>query len=150
MVKLPHAIACVSFPPPGAAFAAEVPVKDIPTRPGTIRLADQGPDGVVFTASMVGPDRERVPSMAIETIRVPALVVHHEEDQCRYCLMRDVPALMAGLKNAAKSELVTFKGGGPPKGDPCLAFHYHGFVGLEEQVVKRIAEWIKAQLPRRS
>jgi pimeloyl-ACP methyl ester carboxylesterase len=115
-----------------------------------IRLREQGPDGVVFTASMVGNDPERVPSMGIEAIRVPALVVHHEQDQCRYCLLRDVPALMAGLKGAAKSELVTFKGGGPVKGDPCQAFHYHGFVGLEEAVVKRIADWIRAQSPGRS
>ena len=114
-----------------------------------IRLREKGPDGVVFTASMVGNDRERLPSMDIETIRVPALVVHHEEDQCRFCLFRDVPALMAGLKGAAKSELVTFKGGGPVKGNPCLAFHYHGFVGLEEEVVKRIADWVKANSPAR-
>lgn len=112
-----------------------------------IRLRERGPDGVVFTASMVGPDRERVPSMAIESIRVPALVVHHEDDQCRYCLMRDVPALMSGLKGAPKSELIAVKGGGPPRGDPCLAFHYHGFVGIEGEVVRRITDWIKAQLP---
>ncbi|HJQ61671.1 MAG TPA: alpha/beta hydrolase [Burkholderiales bacterium] len=114
-----------------------------------IRLREQTPDGIVLTASMVGPDRERLPSMAIESIRVPALVVHHENDECRYCLLRDVPALMAGLKGAAKSELITFKGGGPVKGDPCQAFHYHGFIGIEDEVVKRIADWIKSQLSGR-
>lgn len=115
-----------------------------------IRLQENGPDGVVLTSSMVGPDRDRVPSMAIDTIRVPVLVVHHEEDQCKYCLYSDVPGLMAGLKGAPKSELIAFKGGGPVKGNPCLAFHYHGFVGIEEQVVKRIADWIKAQSSPRS
>ncbi|MGQ0750013.1 MAG: alpha/beta hydrolase [Betaproteobacteria bacterium] len=134
----------------------KVPVWLVGTSRGTtsvanaaIRMRENRPDGVVFTSSMVGPDRERVPSMAIDTIRVPALVVHHEDDQCKYCLYSDVPGLMAGLRGAPKSELIAFKGGGPVKGNPCLAFHYHGFVGIEEQVVKRIADWIKAQSPPR-
>jgi hypothetical protein len=136
---------------------AKLPVWLIGTSRGTtsvanaaIRLRENGPDGVVFTASMVGSHRERVPSMAIDTIRVPALVVHHEDDQCKYCLYSDVLGLVSGLKGAPKSELIAFKGGGPPKGDPCLAFHYHGFVGLEEQVVKRIADWIKSHPSRRN
>ncbi|HEX6007896.1 MAG TPA: alpha/beta hydrolase [Burkholderiales bacterium] len=115
-----------------------------------IRLRENGPDGVVFTASLVGNDRERVPSMAIESIRAPALVVHHEEDACRYCLLRDVPALMVGLKGASRSELITFRGGGPARGNPCQAFHYHGFIGIEHEVVSRIADWIKSQLPSES
>jgi pimeloyl-ACP methyl ester carboxylesterase len=136
---------------------AKVPVWLVGTSRGTtsvanvaIRLRENGPDGVVFTASMVGADRERLPAMAIETIRVPVLVVHHEEDQCKYCLYSDVPGLMTGLKGAPKLELIAFKGGGPVRGDPCLAFHYHGFVGIEEQVVRRIADWIKAQSSPRS
>jgi hypothetical protein len=136
---------------------AKVPVWLVGTSRGTtsvanvaIRLRENGPDGVVFTASMVGADRERLPAMAIDTIRVPVLVVHHEEDQCKYCLYSDVPGLMTGLKGAPKLELIAFKGGGPVRGDPCLAFHYHGFVGIEEQLVRRIADWIKAQSSPRS
>jgi pimeloyl-ACP methyl ester carboxylesterase len=135
---------------------AKLPVWLVGTSRGTtsvanavIRLRENGPDGVVFTASIVGNDSDRVPAMEIETIRVPALVVHHEEDQCRLCLLRDVPALMAGLRGAIKSELVTFKGGGPVKGAACEAFHYHGFIGIEEEVVKRIADWVKTHSPGR-
>ena len=130
---------------------AAIPVWLVGTSRGTtsvanaaIRLKENGADGLVLTASMVGNDRDRLPSMAIDTIRVPALVVHHEQDQCKYCLFRHVPLLMAGLKGSPRAELVGFTGGGPPKGDPCLAFHYHGFVGIEAVVVKRIAEWIKS------
>jgi hypothetical protein len=38
--------------------------------------------------------------------------------------------------------LVTYKGGGN-RGDPCEAFAYHGFNGLEKDVVARIAGWIQ-------
>jgi hypothetical protein len=32
--------------------------------------------------------------------------------------------------------------GGQSKGDPCHAMAYHGFNGIEQQMVSRIAEWI--------
>jgi hypothetical protein len=133
---------------------APVPVWLVGTSRGTIsvanaaiRLKAQGPDGVVFTSSMVGRSAERVPSMGIEAIRVPALVVHHQHDECRFCLFSDVPSLMNGLRGAARLELISFTGGGPVRGDPCEAFHYHGFIGIEAQVVQRIANWIKSHPP---
>ena len=108
-----------------------------------IRLQNKGPDGIVLTSTIVGNDPGRVPSMDIGAVKVPTLVVHHDNDQCRICLLSDVPPLMSGLTTVAKKELITFKGGGPPKGPPCEAFHYHGFIGIEDEVVQRIAEWIK-------
>jgi hypothetical protein len=48
---------------------------------------------------------------------------------------------MEKLTAPPKKELVTFKGGGN-RGDPCEAFAYHGFNGLEKEAVARIAEWI--------
>ncbi|MBI4194433.1 MAG: hypothetical protein HY526_05075 [Betaproteobacteria bacterium] len=85
--------------------------------------------------------------MSIGAIRIPTLVVHHENDECRICLFPDVKPLMAGLKSAPKSRLLAFTGGGPPRGNPCEARHYHGFIGIEDEVVKAIADWIKASLP---
>lgn len=114
-----------------------------------IRLAGKGPDGVVLTSTVIGPDRERVPAMDLGAIKVPVLVVHHEGDQCRVCLFSDIKSLMAGLKST-RPELVSFSGGGPPRGNPCEARHYHGFIGIEDDVVKRIADWIKAHSPGRT
>jgi hypothetical protein len=114
-----------------------------------IRLAGKGPDGIVLTSTVIGPDRERVPAMDLGAIKVPVLVVHHEGDQCRVCLFSDIKSLMAGLKST-RPELVSFSGGGPPRGNPCEARHYHGFIGIEDDVVKRIADWIKAHSPGRT
>jgi hypothetical protein len=42
-----------------------------------------------------------------------------------------------------KKQLLTFKGG-INRGDPCEALAYHGFNGLQKEVVTGIAEWIRA------
>ncbi len=48
---------------------------------------------------------------------------------------------MKKLGMVPRRELIAFKGG-EDRGDPCEAYAHHGFNGIEEQVVKRIAEWI--------
>lgn len=103
------------------------------------------PDGIVLTASIVDDPRSRaVPRMDLDRIRIPVLVVHHEEDGCRLCLFRDVPRLMSGLTATPRKELMAFRGG-TDIGDPCEARAYHGFNGLEPQVVGAIAAWMAAK-----
>ena len=46
-------------------------------------------------------------------------------------------------RGASRKELITFQDGGPPKGDPCDPWGYHGYPGIESKVVIRIADWIK-------
>lgn len=103
-----------------------------------------GPDGIVLTATILSDDRGRpVPAMPLDRIRVPVLVVHHEQDGCRHCAYADVPALMQQLAHVPKRELIAFRGG-DNVGDPCEARAYHGFNGLEAGVVTRIAAWMLA------
>ncbi len=130
---------------------ATVPVWLVGTSRGTtsvahaaIALKEGGPDGIVLSATIVGADWGSVPALDTTAIRVPVLVGHHEQDECRATLPGDVRRLMTGLQSAPRAELVMFAGGGPPKGPRCEGFHYHGFVGIEDDVVKRIADWIKA------
>jgi hypothetical protein len=79
--------------------------------------------------------------MDLDKLTIPVLVVHHEQDGCSLCLFRDMPPLMQKLGALPRKELVTFKGG-ESRGDPCEAFAYHGYNGLEREVVGRIAGWI--------
>ena len=102
----------------------------------------EGPDGVVFTSTILSDDKGRpVPAMALGKIQVPVLVVHHEQDGCSLCSFSEVPALMAKLANTPRSQLLSFKGG-QSKGDPCEAFAYHGFNGLEPEVVQHVVAWV--------
>jgi len=104
-----------------------------------------GPDGVVLTSTILTDDKGRpVPAMPLGKIRVPVLVVHHEQDGCSLCSFSEVPALMAKLANTPRSQLLSFKGG-QSKGDPCEAFAHHGFNGLEPEVVQQVAAWVLAK-----
>lgn len=54
-----------------------------------------------------------------------------------------MPPVVAAVGSSRK-ELITFQDGGPPKGDPCDPWGYHGYPGIESKVVIRIADWIKS------
>lgn len=98
--------------------------------------------GIVLTSTILtDPKSKAVPKMALENITIPTLVVHHENDGCSHCSFSDMPSLMNGLTKSQTKELMVFSGG-QTKGDPCNAFGYHGFNGIEQDVVSKIARWI--------
>jgi hypothetical protein len=102
------------------------------------------PDGIVLSSTVLHDPRSRgVLAMPIERLRLPVLVVHHEQDGCSVCSFNDVPALMAKLSAAPKKALLSFKGG-DNQGDPCEAFAYHGFNGIERDVIRQTAVWLLA------
>jgi hypothetical protein len=98
----------------------------------------------VLTSTILTDSKEfSVPSLQLDRIRVPVLVVHHVDDGCNHCPFSGTSALMNKLVNARKKELLPVKGG-ESRGDPCEAQSYHGFNGIEAQVVKKIAAWMQA------
>jgi len=102
----------------------------------------EGPDGIVLSSTILTDDKGRpVPAMPLRRIQIPVLVVHHEQDGCALCDFSSVPALMEKLVNSPRKELLSFKGG-RSSGDPCEAMAYHGFNGIEQDVVRRTAAWI--------
>lgn len=108
-------------------------------------VKDGGPDGLVLTSTILSDDKGRpVPEMPMETLAIPILVIHHEQDGCKHCLSSKIPLLTAKLDSVPRKELVMFKGG-EDKGDPCEAFAYHGFNGIEKDVVSKISSWIQTR-----
>jgi pimeloyl-ACP methyl ester carboxylesterase len=104
-----------------------------------------GPDGIVLTSTILTDEKGRpVPAMPLDRIRIPVLVVHHEQDGCALCAYSEVAPMMDKLANAPKKQLLSFKGG-ESKGDPCAARAFHGFNGLDTNVVSQIAAWITAR-----
>lgn len=133
--------------------SAKVPVWLVGTSRGTQSAAyvatqltgPDGPDGVVLSSTILTETKGRpVPAMPLGKIQVPVLVVHHEQDACSLCAFSDVPLLMTKLTNAPRSQMLSFRGG-ETRGDPCEAFAYHGFNGLESDVVRQIADWLLAK-----
>jgi pimeloyl-ACP methyl ester carboxylesterase len=104
-----------------------------------------GPDGIVLTSSILVDQKSRpVPAMPLEKIRIPVLVVHHEQDGCFVTPYAEIPSLMAKLEYSPRKQLLSFKGG-QDKGNPCEAFAHHGYNGVEQDVVAQIASWILAK-----
>ena len=137
----------------------DIPVWLIGTSMGTVsaansaaRLKEGGPDGLVLTSTITKESRvvtETVNSVRLKDIRVPTLVVHHKQDGCVVTPYELAVALMRSLTQTPKKELLTFVGGDLSVSDPCEAMSYHGFLGLDVEVVVAIASWIKGtQRPR--
>lgn len=131
----------------------KVPVWLVGTSRGTQSAANiateltgpEGPDGLVLSSTILTDNNGRpVPDMPLDKLRIPVLVVHHEQDGCKHCSFNDVPNLMEELSGVPKKQLLSFKGG-QNRGNPCKALAYHGFNGLDREVVAQIAAWILAK-----
>lgn len=133
---------------------AGVPVWIVGTSMGTIsatavatavNIEELG--GIVLTSSVTSRRIGAVPLQILESIRVPVLVVHHKFDECWVCVPSEVSQIIRGLKNAPIKKEVYVKGGASPVGNPCQALHWHGFIGMEKEVVDLISNWIKNPVP---
>lgn len=127
------------------------PIWLIGTSMGTISAAaaaiDFGSDqlaGIVLTSSITRFDKTgAVPRQPLERIRIPVLVMHHEQDACSICRPHEVPYIMKGLTQAPIKKQIMVKGGSGAHGDPCGALHWHGYIGMEQEAVHLISDWIK-------
>ena len=107
-----------------------------------LSVGQGGPDGLVLTSTILSDDKGRaVQEMPLERIAIPVLVIHHEQDGCKYCPFSETSDLMEKLSGTQKKELVAIRGG-ENRGDPCEALAYHGFNGLDREVVGNIVDWI--------
>ena len=101
---------------------------------------------VVLTASVVSPSgRGRgVEVTDVRQIKIPVLWVHHRNDPCKYTQHFRIK----GYAEETKTPLVTVTGASGVRGDPCMAFTQHGFVGMEIKTIKAILSWVRTgQVP---
>ena len=100
--------------------------------------------GLVLTSSMTedNSDGRPVTDLPLDRIRVPALVVAHEDDECWATPPGGAEWIAESLVNASRVEVKMFSGGDPPRSKPCQARSAHGFLGIEQKVVAAIAAFI--------
>ena len=99
--------------------------------------------GLVLTSSITGYKIDgAVPKQDLAKIHVPTLVVHHADDGCKFCQANEAKNIAGNLRNAPVRKTLIVSGGSGASGNPCEAFHYHGYVGMENAVVDLIAAWI--------
>jgi pimeloyl-ACP methyl ester carboxylesterase len=103
-------------------------------------------DGVVLTSSITDASLPgAVQNMQLEEIGVPVLVIHHRRDACRGTPPGFAARIEERLTRAPAKKLLMVDGGSGAYGDPCEPMHWHGFIGMEQQVVDEIAGFIREQ-----
>lgn len=100
--------------------------------------------GAVLTSSMfyTSSDPRARPLLAgfdWSQIKVPVLLVHHEEDGCGATPYRE--AARAGSRYPLVT-LISVRGGKPAESGPCAPLSSHGYFGREAQTVDAIAGWM--------
>jgi hypothetical protein len=102
-----------------------------------------GLKGVVLTSSVTQLAAGNQPTfnLYVSRISVPALVVWHQDDHCTLSPPAGSAALFAAIPSAEKASR-TFENGHSVATDPCGAFSEHGYAGIEERVVRRIADFV--------
>ena len=117
---------------------ANAPVWLIGTSMGSIGAANGAAHlpgrvaGVVLSSSVAGPNRasgETVFDGDPGAIAVPALIV--------------APQILAALTRSPRKEIIYVESH-QIQSDPCEALSPHGYLGIEADVVQRIADWIRA------
>lgn len=95
---------------------------------------------VILTASLFSAqDGRGLHQVTWQDLKAKLLWVHHEHDPCVATLYRTARA----FARKTNAPLVTVRGGGPGRGDPCQAFTAHGFVGIERETVAAMRSWVK-------
>jgi hypothetical protein len=125
---------------------APVPVWLVGTSNGTISTANAGVRlgppriaGVVLTSSVwIGG----MQATGFQALRVPTLIVHNRHDGCLLSPFDQAAPALASMHNAPMKELIVVSSSGSLSG-PCDAMSPHGYLGIEQQVVQQIANWIK-------
>jgi pimeloyl-ACP methyl ester carboxylesterase len=101
-------------------------------------------DGVVLTSSITDPfEPQAVQKLALDRIAVPVLVVHHKLDECPATPPAGADEIVAALVHAPVKKLLLVEGGGPAYGPRCEPMHWHGYRGMEREVVDAIAAFVR-------
>jgi pimeloyl-ACP methyl ester carboxylesterase len=102
-----------------------------------VNIPDEHVQGLVLTSTM----QELVSFRGLADLKLPVLDLSNRYDSCRSTSPGAGPALIAALKMSPRKEFAEVSGGNS-LGDPCQAMAYHGFHGIESEVVDRIAAWL--------
>jgi len=76
-------------------------------------------------------------------VKLPILAVHHNQDGCNVTpISASVRVIDAAKATSPRAELVRMDGG-RQESAPCRARSYHGFLGIEDELVSRIGAFVR-------
>ena len=105
-----------------------------------------GLSGVVLTSPVTNLTSGTLPTFNLYAARItaPPLVVWHRDDHCSFSPPAGWATLF-GLIPSSRKARETFEKGHSVATDACGAFSEHGYAGIEEKVVKEIAQFIRGE-----
>jgi hypothetical protein len=123
----------------------KAPITVIATSRGTIRAATgishgAKPNALVLTSGFLTQQSGGVPNVSsilgTPEALPPTLVIHHRDDACKFTQPAGVEPFILWSAGRARAVWLT---GGTSVGNPCQALAYHGFNGLDDDVVRLAA-----------
>jgi len=79
----------------------------------------------------------------LSKITVPVLAIHHQQDECKTTKPRVLKDIKRKAYNSSRLQTKLFSGGDEPiSSNPCQARTYHGYLGIENDVVSYIDSFI--------
>ena len=114
----------------------------------SLALTQYNIDGVIIMSGMYySPPNKKTPLYSshltqniIKKTDKRILVVHHINDKCKQTPFARAKKFYNNVE-AKDKKLIQLKGG-HAGGNPCGAYHYHGFAGLEKDLAKQITDWV--------
>jgi pimeloyl-ACP methyl ester carboxylesterase len=134
---------------------ADVPVWLVGTSQGATAAVGGGARlgskvaGIVVASSVTGRSSSGETLFDSEPglVTVPALIVANRGDTCPASPPGDAPKIAAALARSPHKEVLYLQSTAT-QGQPCEGASPHGYFGIEEATVDRIAEWIGAVTTR--
>jgi predicted alpha/beta-hydrolase family hydrolase len=140
---------------------ANVPVWLVGTSMGTFSAANGAiaatdVDGLVLVSTITRPNPgwkiaaiHGVASMHLASIKVPTLILSHRDDQCEFAPATGASELKNRLTASKLARIELLAGGARSNSEPCAPMAPHGFFGIEDEAIDRIADFIKEQSNKR-
>jgi len=102
-------------------------------------------DGLVLTSSISKTNNKgtSVTDLDLDKLTVPVLAIHHKNDKCKTTKPEVIKDIHRKSYNSSRVETRLFTGGDTPKSNnPCQARTYHGYFGIEDEVINFITSFI--------
>jgi hypothetical protein len=103
-------------------------------------------NGIVLSSSISKKNSKgkALQELFIDDIEVPTLVISHKDDGCKITPSKGSQEIFKMLNDDIKKEYKVFEGGEDKGLNPCKAMSYHGYLGIEKEVINYISDWIKS------
>jgi pimeloyl-ACP methyl ester carboxylesterase len=122
-----------------------------------VRLGDPRLRGIVLAgsksvASGSGPRSRELHILPLDRIKLPVLIVHHENDGCKWTSFEGAERLPKRFSSSPRVDFLAVRGGpAPMSADPCEGrWTPHDLFGQEAEVVAAVIAWAAgAPIPER-